>query len=366
VVSALICANKATRNRSLVLLCSSSSIFFKDKGKTMLCPKCGFISFDHLSLCAKCQNDLSGIGEELHGTAADVASRFFLGALVKDGSLLRDLPEMNGGEDDTAVSLPLEDNGRVGAEMLIPEEEIFIQQEEARPLAVDDSPSLELDLDDLPHLDSTESGVDIAPVALAEEVAQTEEAEQVTLLEREHLEVVMEEKGEAAVLVSPAEGEDLPGETGSEIDGLNLTLETIDEIDLPTTELPVESLDEENQSGQLTVDLNEIDLSDLVHSTDEAPADQEGVGAGDTGGFELDDTMDLSLFVGDSSESQAAEGVMSTDDDDLNPIDLTLVDEALVEISVDPGRKEQDAHAKVQSDIEGLSMEESTKEGSLP
>ena len=49
----------------------------------MRCPKCGFISFDHLASCAKCGRDISEVASELQGTSIKVEAPMFLsGALA--------------------------------------------------------------------------------------------------------------------------------------------------------------------------------------------------------------------------------------------------------------------------------------------
>ena len=49
----------------------------------MRCPKCGFISFDHLTSCAKCGRDVSEVASELQGTSIKVEAPMFLsGALA--------------------------------------------------------------------------------------------------------------------------------------------------------------------------------------------------------------------------------------------------------------------------------------------
>lgn len=44
----------------------------------MRCPKCGFISFDHLTSCAKCGRDVSQVAAELQGTSIKVETPMFL------------------------------------------------------------------------------------------------------------------------------------------------------------------------------------------------------------------------------------------------------------------------------------------------
>jgi len=44
----------------------------------MRCPKCGFISFDHLTSCAKCGKDIAEVASELQGTSIKVEMPMFL------------------------------------------------------------------------------------------------------------------------------------------------------------------------------------------------------------------------------------------------------------------------------------------------
>ena len=48
----------------------------------MRCPKCGFISFDHLTSCAKCGRDISEVASELQGTSIKVETPMFLGGAL--------------------------------------------------------------------------------------------------------------------------------------------------------------------------------------------------------------------------------------------------------------------------------------------
>ncbi len=44
----------------------------------MRCPKCGYISFDHLEKCLKCNKEIKKTADALHGTVFNVASPSFL------------------------------------------------------------------------------------------------------------------------------------------------------------------------------------------------------------------------------------------------------------------------------------------------
>lgn len=48
----------------------------------MRCLKCGFISFDHQTSCAKCGKDITEVASELQGTSIKVATPMFLGAAL--------------------------------------------------------------------------------------------------------------------------------------------------------------------------------------------------------------------------------------------------------------------------------------------
>jgi hypothetical protein len=53
----------------------------------MRCPKCKFISFDDLSNCAKCANDLSALGSELDGTCKETHLGFFLRSVIQSQNI---------------------------------------------------------------------------------------------------------------------------------------------------------------------------------------------------------------------------------------------------------------------------------------
>jgi len=48
----------------------------------MRCPKCGFISFDHLTSCSKCGKDIAEVASELQGTSINVEAPMFLGTAL--------------------------------------------------------------------------------------------------------------------------------------------------------------------------------------------------------------------------------------------------------------------------------------------
>lgn len=71
----------------------------------MRCPKCGYVSFDHLNNCLKCSRDLSGSREDLNLMDFRPEVPFLLGSLVG---------EMEGGGAQQALSLTQETELELG------------------------------------------------------------------------------------------------------------------------------------------------------------------------------------------------------------------------------------------------------------
>ncbi len=78
----------------------------------MRCPKCGFISFDHLTSCAKCGKDVAEVASELQGTSIKVKAPMFL------GSALAAHADRTGSIDE----LVMEDEEGVGVDFSMEEE----------------------------------------------------------------------------------------------------------------------------------------------------------------------------------------------------------------------------------------------------
>jgi len=262
----------------------------------MLCPKCGYISFDNLTSCSKCQNDLSTIKEELQGTTVQVEKNFFLGS-----------PTAADQEQ------PVEVDDYVEAEGM---------GDEAPPAAINETDSSlggpALDLEDMPPIDLSE-------------------------IDHEH-ETVQEENVPALDLEgskSMASEETLEEET-KHTEPLDLDLqpeeESVDEIEMPvdeetlTLEIDDQSVDlamemnqpvepeKEEEGGkddQIPIDLEQIDLSDLIHSPAHAPdsASKQNI---EESAAEEHGEADLTLEMEAGGETEDQEDSL------LEPLDLTL------------------------------------------
>lgn len=328
----------------------------------MLCPKCGFISFDHLADCVKCHNDLSLIGSELHGTAANVAGLFFLGSLIKDSASGTEGPALEAeGATRDDEGLAQEEIEIAGDDTLTIEAEDLGPLEEAEEVPAEEPPLVEFDFFETMNQQGAEGGLslgeEVATAARPVDVVPSEELPAMPEIEPALLTIDDEEMAEPAPMAVEVDDleEALPATLA--IDSQTLDLDAGDQEDL----LVMDSPSTESQSGQLTIDLDSIDLSDLVHGGKGAAADQADADMTAGGGLSPDDTMDLSLFSGEGLAPLAADAVRPVAEGELNPVDLSLMDDALVELTVEPSRKEEAVSASGAADILELSMEESDK-----
>lgn len=301
----------------------------------MLCPKCKFISFDHLLVCGKCHNDLTSIGLALRGTAAKVDCQLFLGSVLSSA-----VPEAETISEDMAEGVPVEES---------------VDDDLSILLTVDEEPpALEFDETEIPHIDSpviaaSEAGVEEPVLSVP---TDQDSVDSLTLA------VDSDDGGEVESVGIDFHEVDVVAENDVatlEIDESALTLDSVDEETPPAAE----SQPKENAQGQMTLDLEEIDLSDLTNfSDDDLSVVHEGAQHNADEGIDFDDTMDLSLVVEDSTDEDQGEIEEGGKFADLTPIDLTLVDDALVELTVDSGKGDRPKKDSGQDDGLQLSMED--------
>ncbi|MBU0485044.1 MAG: hypothetical protein KKB30_11095 [Proteobacteria bacterium] len=287
----------------------------------MRCPKCGFISFDDLSACSKCTNDLADLAEELQGTGTGTDVGFFLGSVIKSTSYESE-------EDMGTQSFP---------------------PMEAQELNFDDSPSeISFDLED--HDDSV--------ISLSGMSADGDD--DISLELGEVLPIDLTQFDETGPATSRMSAHELSFELGDDADfdlsdtsqlRISETLDlsdNLEQIEPSSFNLLDEDLDVEDHLS--SVDLDDIDLSDLLPEQEEITPEQKSeelelsVNAGaldldtlDEGehGEELaledeDEVVDLSSLIEESGEDE-----INLDDD----LDLSLLsdeaDESLPEIQLE-------------------------------
>lgn len=314
----------------------------------MLCPKCGFISFDHLVVCGKCRNDLSVLGLSLHGTAAG-SGQNFLGSVLKGNIAQQDEEQYESVEGLLANNVPFEQAARGESADAMGESapEGSGQEDPMAAFPASSASALEFDLDEIPHLDG--AVLDSLHTEQKTSVAASDELGAVSLIDLKH-----EEGGDyRGDFVAVGELDET--DRSLEIDASSLTLNAFETKTLSANM----SSAEDGQSEPLTIDLNEIDLSDLVHNKQSGPLPVSGIATMDEeGGLDFDDSMDLSLLVGENQGEPVGPMSAVSKTGQIESIDLSLVDEALVELAVDPSRKAQTFQEEGHSDILELSMED--------
>lgn len=149
----------------------------------MRCPKCGYISFDHLETCLKCKKDIKSASDSLQGTVYNVAAPAFLkfdeaeaaddvtneldAFVVADG-------EIDGGEiedpdldilmddsiqDDSAgeIEFAVEEDGEFSLDIDDGEEEFGLAENQ-----LEDDTEISLDMDDFGDEEDAFAGIDEA------------------------------------------------------------------------------------------------------------------------------------------------------------------------------------------------------------
>jgi hypothetical protein len=114
----------------------------------MRCPKCGFISFDHLASCSKCGRDISEVASELQGTSIKVDPPMFLSGALAAFAESEESFEEHAMEDDVAggidFNMEMEDEA---VEMDAAAEDVdfsFEEEEEAFDVAPEEDADFEI------------------------------------------------------------------------------------------------------------------------------------------------------------------------------------------------------------------------------
>jgi len=297
----------------------------------MLCPKCSYISFDSLDSCPSCNQDLAETKKTLNGTAIMVEEQYFLGSIYGQDDEQSEEKSMSESDESTSLN-----------ETAAEQDEISFDFGEMPPLdqsSLDLSP--DLDSDDGQEAEGTAALMDNTPDNEAEISPEAEAGisltESADLLEQElPTESVSNEEADVApiILESPLsetkDEEEDDDQLTIDIDSLSL------EIDDSPLEEPAGPAVEADDSAALSLDLEQIDLSDLVHDPQPAASARENSTTPqveeslDTGGVNIDE-QELTLESLEPEE-EAMELEFDQDSKDVNaslePIDLSLDIEA--------------------------------------
>lgn len=288
----------------------------------MLCPKCGYITFDKYDACPKCKKDWESIKGKFNGTLSSAEPQCFLGSLLKgeaeeapvvegltpfDG----EMSEGRGGDvgselDEKPPEIPDVELGQ--EEISIPE---FQEEEE-------DS-DLDLALDELPE-------VDLSPIELKEEAEVTSEGSGPETVFDLGLKALPKEPKKEVL------GEDNVAEpdAGEGIEPEKPAMETKTEeleLSLDQNELVVEepAVATDKDEGDISLDLKDIDMSDLVLEKKEAKGEEDvetldlDMGDADVAGLDLD----LS-GVAEEPKEDSLPGIDLSMDNEEDVLDLSL------------------------------------------
>jgi len=238
----------------------------------MLCPKCDYISFDHLETCAKCKHPLAETAALLGGTSVNASQINYLG-MMEEAQPAEDV--FDGSESDVAAT-GIEEGGGfadVEEERSLDEESDELEEasasadvevdEESVVLEVPDLGGIEFDgiqyqEDSMPEAEiKDETDVDVGDSEELTAEAAEEPAPEDLKFDLDEIETVPSEEGDS---------------TGLELDDSALTLESDDdqEEDVAAEETLTAEVSgtDADDAGQTGIDLGDIDLSDLVHAVD--------------------------------------------------------------------------------------------------
>ncbi|MBU0731143.1 MAG: hypothetical protein KKE17_06860 [Proteobacteria bacterium] len=315
----------------------------------MRCPKCGFISFDHLTSCSKCSRDLTQIAEELQGTSLESDLSLFLGSVtgtLPDEDAFESSAETFAADDEaTMFDLETADEDE-GISLTLDDE----SDEEALSLEADDSSDAAgpLAIEDEITLDMAETPIDLSGI---EEEAPSPPDQMESLL-AEAGEYQEAQNGEIAFNLGEIDLSDLApidedsaeetlAETGDEpvleIDSDELVFESGPETDeKPSLKLMSEEGDtvimkvpviEEPPAKERDSDEAVLDLDDMMMD----------IGSHDDTGPTLDlsddnDTMETSRGTGDAADDlmldlEDVSGATEEEPFDLGDLELTLESE---------------------------------------
>ncbi|MEW6427215.1 MAG: hypothetical protein AB1568_04175 [Thermodesulfobacteriota bacterium] len=283
----------------------------------MRCSKCGYISFDHLRQCRKCSTDLSELSLLLAGTALHLDPVNFLAAMYEEDEAPQYEIEVSIEEGEPAVVFGDEEEAAISVAETGP----TLDEEEAPAIALAESelPTIALDEEETqPELTLAEDQV--LPQAAAELADLQLEPEPALSLGPEEPQpalaaLTLEEEEEIPPAALSLEAEEV---AGAELPELSL-LEEEDEValspapaDAGEEELPVLSLEDEplpvgapaplRQTDDITLGLEEINLSDLVSGEEAGALSLEDEDAVDDSSLE-EELFDLSDILSDADDT---------------------------------------------------------------
>ncbi len=283
----------------------------------MRCPKCGFISFDHLTSCSKCGKELAETSDQLKGTSIKSHTSYFLGSVfgIKSAELEnRAAGEADAYDADDSIELDISTEG--------PDED-------------------EIDLSGM-EVDDEEDSEEAAGIIMPgmEEFSEEDEIPTISLNQFEDTDKSDEDASEGGIVFSL-------DESALEIEKQNK--EPADEAIAGVAPADGESSPAAEESHETTP----LPKSDNVSAMDkETGLDVMSLVTDETG-------LDLSAFNGDPAGEMESEEFEVDEDDELDDLEgiLDNVDENSAEtdtLDLDSIPGEEAAESATEPDLAGL------------
>jgi hypothetical protein len=264
----------------------------------MRCPKCGYISFDHLATCLNCSKDLSDLSSAAHGTTYNAHSPSFLkfperGALREEVEDIEMMPEELDEEFDVVDP---------DLDVLIEEDEQEIEFNPEGSLleeSEDEGEAITLDEEDEEESEDREIEIDLSQF----EDAATEVAGEAAEEEKFAMDLPDELADLSDLAPPPLPEEKAPVEEEKketkdemELGMLDIDLDLDDETDFSLTS----EEKEDGEEGFTELSLDDIDFSDTAQQEQSAsqPPAKPAPAAAKTDEADMDADLNFDLDLG--------------------------------------------------------------------
>jgi len=245
----------------------------------MRCPKCGYISFDHLDVCGKCKKDLSVVMAEIGGSTYAAEAPRFLVVQAKSDEIAEDFGSVESVEatDEIAFDEDFED---ADLDVLVDDGDADLELDGPEILMDDDTDTAfdaelpeadeaeDFSFDESDAEETTESDITLSiPDELADmsDLSGPEESAGV--------DIAFDEESVAVPAASAGDGaQDI------DLDDLNMELDPLIELDV----------EKDSGAADFEVALDDIDFSEIVPETAEKSASDDPLDMDSELDFELD------------------------------------------------------------------------------
>jgi len=264
----------------------------------MRCPKCGYISFDHLETCLKCKKDIKSAADAVPGSVFNVATPIFL-RFDREVVEKQDDEELVEAEMAEEIELEDEDIKDEDLEVLIadPQEEVqgervVTRERDAVAVREDEEEDREIDFD-LSQFEESAKTAETAPTESGAENAASASSV-VPVIE------IPEELADVSDLAPPGR-ETVPAASAAMVteqeaatDGLSDL--RLDDLDLDLNLDDLDGAAEQHSLGETVLSLDELDFTETLPKSDSQAVRSKRQ--------EMDDELNFDLDLGGLSIDQ--------------------------------------------------------------